>query len=114
MTSRMQAVLGNESDNAVVERSWVVIPQLPGELLCTSGKDVQQIDTEHEELITQAYHLLSFQAQQTDRCLRKESTGVTLMIAEDGFWLQYIWCSKLFVHCIGMVVCVSHGNDVSR
>lgn len=103
-TGWIEATLTEEADDALGERSGVTVPRLPQELLRLGGIEVEQVETEDEELVAEAYHLVLADGDETAFGSSREGVGEPLVVAEDGLGLQHAWGLQLLDDGVGMVV----------
>ena len=103
---------GKEAYDTFLERLRTAPPLPAYQLLRLCGKMVHQIQTEHEEVFREPHHLFLIESQEVHIRQRMEIMGITLVVAEDTFLLQDIWCRHLVHYSIAVLI--AEGLDAER
>ena len=101
---RIDTVQDKKTDNPLTQRRGTLTPWLMRQLLGLRGKDVQQVQAEHQEVFRQSDHLIFIDGDKTGIRLRHNGLRITLVIAKDGFWLKDIRGLQFFHHPITTVI----------
>ncbi len=112
--SGIDTVLPQEAHDALGERCRRSMPLLAQQLLRLGGKDVEQVKTEDEELLTQTVHLVLADGDETAFGEGYDGVSESLLVAIDSLGLQLPGGAQVLHHLVGTVVGAGFGLKGAR
>ena len=100
----MVAVVHEEAHYAVMQTAWASRPKPALHLLCVRGKNIEQIEPEHEKCVRQYSHLAFVDSDKMDLGKGMECAVETLCKSGNALRLYQGRCLNLLYDTITVVV----------